>query len=85
MGKILFYKIEPFSKSDFIKIDKERARLDAEEDKTNREIRLYSSRVNTALAKTIRIRKLRRFLASREAEMIRRSLKNMEELEKLEE
>jgi hypothetical protein len=37
------------------------------------------------LAKIIRIRKLRRFLTSREAEMIRRSLENIEELEKLEE
>jgi hypothetical protein len=53
-------------------------------DKTNEKIRLYFSRVNTVLAKTARIRKLRRFLASREAEMIRRGLENMEELEKLE-
>jgi hypothetical protein len=85
MGKIFLYKIESFLKSDFAKIDKERARLDAEEDRTNEEVRLYSSRVNTTLAKIIRIRKLRRFLASREAEMIRRGLENMEELEKLEE
>jgi hypothetical protein len=77
--------MEFFSKSDFIKIDKERARLDAKKDKTNKKIRLYSSRINTALIKTIRIRKLRRFLASREAEMIRRSLENIEKLEKLEE
>jgi hypothetical protein len=34
----LLYKIESFSKSDFAKINKERARLDAEEDKTNEEI-----------------------------------------------
>jgi hypothetical protein len=77
--------MEPFSRSDFAKIDKERTRLDAEEDRTNKEVRLYSSRINTVLAKAIRIRKLRRFLASREAEMIRRGLENMEELEKLEE
>jgi hypothetical protein len=85
IGKILSYKIEPFLKSDFVKIDKERARLDAKKDRTNKEVRLYSSRVNTVLAKTIRIRKFRRFLASRKAEMIRRGLENIEELEKLEE
>jgi hypothetical protein len=79
------YKIEPFSRSDFVKIDKERARLDAEEDRANKEIRLYSSRINTILVKTIRIRKLRRFLISREAEMIRRGLENIKELKKLEE
>jgi hypothetical protein len=77
--------MEPFSRSNFVKIDKERARLDSKEDRINEEVRLYFSRINTVLAKTARIRKLRRFLASREAEMIRRSLKNMEELEKLEE
>jgi hypothetical protein len=85
IGKTLSYKIEPFSKSNFIKIDKERARLDAKKDRINEEVRLYSSRVNTTLAKIIRIRKLRRFLASREAEMIRRGLENIEELEKLKE
>jgi hypothetical protein len=79
------YKIEPFSQSDFAKINKERARLDAEEDQANEEARLHSSRFNTAVAKAARIRKLRRFLASREAEMIRRGLKNIKELEKLEE
>jgi predicted RNase H-like nuclease (RuvC/YqgF family) len=83
--KILSCKIEPFLKSDFVKIDKERARLDAEEDRVNEEIRLYFSRINTILAKTARIWKLRRFLASREAEIIRRGLENIEELEKLEE
>jgi hypothetical protein len=51
--KTLPYKIESFLKSDFIKIDKERARLDAKEDRTNKKIRLYSSRVNTILAKII--------------------------------
>jgi hypothetical protein len=85
IGKILFYKTESFLKSDFAKIDKERARLDAKKDRTNEEVRLYSLRINTILIKTIRIRKLHRFLASREAEMIRRNLENMEELEKLEE
>jgi hypothetical protein len=78
-------EMEPFSQSDFAKIDKERARLDAEEDQANEEARLHSSRFNTAVAKAARIRKLRRFLASREAEMIRRGLENVEELEKLEE
>ena len=78
-------EMEPFSCSDFAKVDKERARLDAEEDKANEEVAAYSARVNAALAKAARIRKLRRFLASREAEMIRRGLENVEELEKLEE
>jgi hypothetical protein len=55
IGKILSYNIEPFSKSDFTKIDKERVRLDAEEDRANEEVRLYSSRINTILAKAVRI------------------------------
>jgi hypothetical protein len=79
------YKIKSFSQSDFAKIDKERARLDIKKDQINKKIRLYSSRFNTTIVKTVRIRKLRRFLTSREAEMIRRGLKNVEELEKLEE
>jgi hypothetical protein len=45
--------MEPFLKSDFIKIDKKRARLDAKKDRTNEEIRLYSSRINAALVKII--------------------------------
>jgi uncharacterized membrane protein YgaE (UPF0421/DUF939 family) len=84
--------MEPFSKSDFAKIDRERARLDAEEDRANeetlranQEARDAFARSQTAMAKAERIRKLRRFLASREAEMIRRGLENVEELEKLEE
>jgi hypothetical protein len=85
IGKILFYKIKSFLNPDFAKIDKKRARLNAKKDKTNEEVRLYSSRINTILVKTARIRKLRRFLASREAEIIRRDLKNIKELEKLEE
>ena len=77
--------MEPFSKSDFIKIDKERARLDVKEDRANEEAEAYHVKINTVLIKAVRIRKLRRFLASREAEMIRRGLENIEELEKLEE
>jgi hypothetical protein len=77
--------MESFSQSDFAKIDKKRARLDIKKDQANEEARLYSSRFNTTVVKAVRIRKLHRFLASREAEIIRRSLKNMEELEKLEE
>jgi hypothetical protein len=53
--KILSCEIESFLKSDFIKIYKERARLDAKKDKINKKIRLYSSRVNTVLVKIIRI------------------------------
>jgi hypothetical protein len=79
------YKIKPFSQSDFAKINKERARLDTKKDQANEKTRLYSSRFNTTVAKAARIRKLRRFLAFREAEMIRRGLENIEELEKLEE
>jgi hypothetical protein len=77
--------MEPFSKSDFIKMDKERARLDIEEDRANKKAEAYHAKINTALIKTIRIRKLRRFLISREAEMIRRGLENIKKLEKLEE
>jgi hypothetical protein len=53
IGKTFFYKIKSFLKSDFVKIDKKRARLDAEEDRTNEEVRLHSSRINTTLAKII--------------------------------
>jgi hypothetical protein len=77
------YKIEFFSQSDFAKINKERTRFNTKKDQTNKKTRLYFLRFNTAIVKTVRIRKLRRFLASREAEMIRRGLKNIEELEKL--
>jgi hypothetical protein len=66
-------------------MDKERARLDVEEDRANEETEAYHTKINTVLIKIIRIRKLRRFLISREAEMIRRGLENIEELEKLEE
>jgi hypothetical protein len=84
-GAGCLYKIESFSQSDFAKIDKERARLNTKKDQANEEARLHSSKFNTIVAKAARIRKLRRFLASREAEMIRRGLENIEELEKLEE
>jgi hypothetical protein len=53
IGKTFSYKIKPFLKSDFVKIDKERARLDAKKDRTNEEVRLYSLRINTILAKII--------------------------------
>ena len=79
------YKMESFSQSDFAKINKERTRLDTKKDQANKKTRLYFSRFNIIIAKIVRIRKLRRFLVSREAEMIRRSLKNIEKLEKLEE
>jgi hypothetical protein len=36
------------------------------------------------MTKAVRIRKLRRYLASRKAKIIRRGLENIEELEKLE-
>jgi hypothetical protein len=66
-------------------MDKEHVRLDVKEDRANEKAEAYYIKINIALIKTVRIRKLRRFLASREAEMIRRGLKNIEELEKLEE
>jgi hypothetical protein len=53
IGKILSYKIESFLKSNFVKINKERARLDAEKNRINKKIRLYSSRINTILIKII--------------------------------
>jgi hypothetical protein len=77
--------MEPFLKSDFVKVDKERVRLDIKKDRANKEAEAYYIKINTILIKTVRIRKLRRFLASREAEMIRRGLENIEKLEKLEE
>jgi hypothetical protein len=64
-------------------VDKERVRLDIKEDYTNEKTEAYYAKINTALIKTIRIQKLRRFLISREAEMIRRGLENIEKLEKL--
>jgi hypothetical protein len=79
------YKIEYFSQSNFTKINKKRIRLDIKKDQANEETRLYSLRFNTAVTKTVRIRKLCRFLTSRKAEIIRRGLKNIEKLEKLEE
>jgi hypothetical protein len=79
------YKIKPFSKSDFIKIDKERIYLDIKKDRANEETEAYYIKINTVLIKTVRIRKFRRFFISREAEMIRRDLENIEKLEKLEE
>jgi hypothetical protein len=51
--KILSCEVEPFSRSNFIKIDKKRARLNSEEDRTNKEVRLYSSRINIILVKII--------------------------------
>jgi hypothetical protein len=47
--------MEPFSKSDFIKVDKERARLDAKEDRANEEAEAYYIKINTALVKAVRI------------------------------
>ena len=47
------YKIEFFSQSDFIKINKERARLDAKKDQANKKTRLNFSRFNTTVAKII--------------------------------
>ena len=79
------YKIELFLKSNFVKIDKKRARLDTKKDRANEETKAYYTKTSTALIKIVRIRKLRRFLASREAEMIRRGLENIKKLEKLEE
>jgi hypothetical protein len=66
-------------------VDKEYIYLDIKKDRANEEAETYYIKINTVLIKIVRIRKLRRFLASREAEMIRRGLENIEELEKLEE
>jgi hypothetical protein len=66
-------------------MDKERIYLDTKKNRANEETEAYYTKINTVLIKIVRIRKLRRFLASREAEIIRRSLENIEELEKLEE
>jgi hypothetical protein len=66
-------------------VDKERACLDIKKDRANEEAEAYYIKINIILIKTVRIRKFRRFLVSREAEIIRRGLENIEELEKLEE
>ena len=70
-------KMEPFSDSEFAKVDKERARLETEMES----LELAEEAI---LQKRRRIRKLQRYLASKEAEMIRRGLDNVEELEKME-
>ena len=46
-------EIEPFSKSDFIKIDKERVRLDDKKDRANEETKAHHAKINTALAKAV--------------------------------
>jgi hypothetical protein len=66
------------SARDFEKIDKERARLRAEK-LAARERRLVEE------ARIARLEKLEELLESREGEMIRRGVANIEELERLEE
>ena len=77
MRLLLKYDIEFFFRSDFAKIDKKRARLKIEVFKILKII-------NTATAKLTRLFKQQNFLISRKAEIIRRNLKNVDKLEKLE-
>ena len=73
---LLKCNIEPFSRFDFTKINKERARLKTEVFK-------ILEIISTATAKLIRLFKQQDFLASRETEIIRRGLENVNKLKKL--
>jgi hypothetical protein len=46
-------EIELFSKSDFIKVDKEYIYLDIKKDRANEETEAYYIKINTALTKTV--------------------------------
>ena len=76
MRLLLKYNIEPFSRSDFAKIDKKRIRL---------KIKIFKilKIISTVTAKLIRLFKQQDFLISREIEIIRRSLENVNKLKKL--
>ena len=76
MRLLLKYDIEPFFRFDFTKIDKERIRLKTEAFKAL-EI------INIITTKLTRLFKQQDFLASRKVEIIRRSLENIDKLEKL--
>lgn len=69
--------MEPFARSDFAKLDRERDRLDREEAQAR-------ERMRDAMAKLDRLDKQRRFLADREAKLVALGLDNVEELERLE-
>ena len=73
---LLKYDIEFFFRSDFAKIDKERARL---------KIKIFKilEIINTATAKLTRLFKQQNFLISRKTEIIRRDLENVDKLKKL--
>jgi hypothetical protein len=66
-------------------VNKKRIYLDVKEDRANEKTEAYYIKISIALIKAVRIRKFRRFLIFREAEMIRRDLENIKKLEKLEE
>jgi hypothetical protein len=54
-GADRLYKIEPFSQSDFAKIDKKRTRFNTKKDRANEKARLYFLRFNTTITKAARI------------------------------
>lgn len=61
----------------FAKVDRERARLEQEEDKTREEMQVL-------FAKMTRLGKQQKFLSQREAKMVQLGLENVEELERVE-
>ena len=71
-------EMAPYSEGDFRKIDRERARLDAEEERVE-------AAIEASLQEKARIRKMKRYLAQREARMIEKGFSNVEEMEKWEE
>ena len=73
---LLKYDIKPFFRFDFAKIDKERIRLKIE-------IFKILEIINIATVKLTRLFKQQNFLISREAEIIRRNLENVNKLKKL--
>ena len=76
--------MEPFSQSDFAKLDKERARLDEESSQALEVIQQLNNSLSSAALKLRRLDKQKKYLASREAEMISRGLENVEEMERVE-
>jgi len=73
------------SASDIDKVLRERRRLDDEEERAREQMRLAMSQTRDAMAKLDRLEKLKRFLSTREGELIRRGVQDVEELERLEE
>ena len=78
------YDIASFSKSDFYKINKERARLEVEKKSLEIIKKNIIRKYEIILQKRCRIRKIKRYFVFRKTKLIRRGLKNINKLEKLE-